>query len=58
MALNEEVSMVESAARAEIYRCYEKYKMWLKACGYYDDNDLALNAIAKLNDDSVEKMFD
>ena len=65
-ALNEEVSMVEQNARKDIYcKCYEKYKQWLSVRGFYDDNDLALNAIAKLHEDftgsqnePVEKMFD
>ncbi len=64
--LNEEVSMVEQNARKDIYcKCYEKYKQWLRVRGFYDDNDLALNAIAKLHEDftgpqnePVEKMFD
>lgn len=65
-ALNEEVSMVELNARKDIYyKCYEEYKKWLKTHGYFDDNDLALNAIAKLHEDfadpqneSSKKMFD
>lgn len=65
-ALNEEVSMVELSARKDIYyKCYEEYKKWLELHGYFDDNDLALNAIAKLHEDFVdpqnessEKMFD
>lgn len=64
--LNEEVSMVEQHARKDIYyKCFEKYKKWLKEHDYFDDNDLALNAIAKLHEDfddpqneSPKKMFD
>lgn len=47
-SLDEEVSMVETAKRDCIYKCYLKYKEWLETNNLYDDNDLALKAIAHL----------
>ncbi len=53
-SLNEEVSMVETAKRDCIYKCYLKYKEWLEANNLYDDNDLALKAIERLQESPID----
>lgn len=51
--LDEEISMVEKSNRDSIYQCFREYKQWLNSNNFYDDNDLAINAIAQLQDTSL-----
>ena len=58
MALSEEVSIVEKAARKDVYDCYKMYKQWLEENSFYDDNDLTLNAIEKLAECNTDHLKD
>ena len=56
--LDEADSLVNLAAREDVYGCYEAYKQWLEKNKYFDDNEFVLNATNKFDFVVVDEIQD